>query len=65
MAKNSEIDEIVTFVCAQRGRVRNDRQWRRRLAAFGFAIADTDEGQMIAKLPRNRIVCPLPQEFCA
>ncbi len=65
MSYKSEIDEIVAFVRDQRERVKTHRQWKRRLAAFGFAIVKTDEGPAIAKLPRNRVVCPVPQELVA
>ncbi|GKY86265.1 hypothetical protein [Sinisalibacter aestuarii] len=60
MADNSEVEKIVEFVCDQRRHARSRRQWKRRLAAFGFAIKDTDEGPMIATLPKRKVVCPLP-----
>jgi hypothetical protein len=65
MADNSEIEEIVAFVRDQRARVQTMRQWRRRLAAFGFSIDQTEAGLVIAKLPRHRVVCPVPQELIA
>jgi hypothetical protein len=64
MSYQSEIEEIVSFVRDQRARVKNQRQFRRRLAAFGFAIDQAEEGPVIAKLPRHRVVCALPVDLC-
>lgn len=61
----TEIEKTVALVREQHGRARNSRQWKRRLAAFGFAIEPTDDGLMIAKLPRRTVVCPVPQDLLA
>ena len=61
----SEIDKIVSFVSEQRDRVANQRQFRRRITFFGFIIEDTDDGPMIATLPRRRPICPAPAELLA
>lgn len=63
MTMNPETEQIVEFVREQRTRVKNQRQFRRRIGFFGFSIEDTDDGPMIAKLPRRRVVCPAPPEL--
>lgn len=65
MPMNPEIEEIVDFVRVQRGKVRNQRQFRRRISFFGFSIEETEKGPMIAKLPRRRLVCPVPSDLLA
>ena len=65
MPTNPEVREIVDFVSSQRAYVRNNRQFRRRIRFFGFTVLDTDDGPMIAKLPRKRVVCPLPAHLNA
>lgn len=65
MPSNSEVTRIVDFVRLQHGRTRSKRRFKRRLAAFGFTIENTDKGPMIALLPWHRIVCPLPAEISA
>jgi len=61
----TEIDKIIAFVSDQREHVKTDRQWKRRLANFGFTITDGDAGKMIAVLPKGRPICPLPNGLCA
>jgi hypothetical protein len=63
MSDTSEVQKIVEFVCDQRRHARSRRHWKRRLAAFGFAIKDTDDGPMIATLPKRQVVCALPQQL--
>ena len=65
MSTNPEADRIVDFVRSQRAYVANHRQWRRRISFFGFTVKETDDGPMIAKLPRKHVVCPLPPELMA
>lgn len=60
---DSETQKIIEFVCDQRSRSRSWRHWKRRLAAFGFAITHTDNGPMIATLPKREVVCALPESF--
>lgn len=60
-----EVAKIVEFVAAQRAMVLSMREWKHRLAGFGFAIEDSEDGPVIATLPRRKIVCALPPELCA
>lgn len=61
----TEIQKTVCFVREQHRHARNARHWKRRLAAFGFAIAHTDDGAVITALPKGKVVCPLPTDLCA
>ena len=65
MGTANEIEKIVAFVRDQRRHAATRRQWKRRLAGFGFTIAQTADGPVIATLPRRRPVCPLPPELLA
>lgn len=61
----SEIEKTVAFVREQRRHSRNWRHWKKRLAAFGFAIEKTREGTMIIAMPQRAVVCPLPGDLLA
>jgi hypothetical protein len=65
MPSKSETRKIVAFVREQREHAHSRRHWKRRLAAFGFAIEDTEDGPMISMLPKRRVICPLPQDLHA
>ncbi|RME15251.1 MAG: hypothetical protein D6801_07765 [Alphaproteobacteria bacterium] len=62
MSSRDEKQKIVDFVTEQCARAGAPRRWRRRLAAFGFTIEKTENGPMIALLPKRKIVCPFPTE---
>jgi ribose 5-phosphate isomerase RpiB len=59
----SEIQKTVEFVRDQRHHARNWRDWKRRLAAFGFAIEKTGDGPMIMALPHREVICALPRDL--
>jgi len=61
----NEIDKIVTFISEQHKRSRHQKHFRRRISFFGFSIEDTDDGPMIATLPRRHPVCPAPAKVLA
>ncbi|MCI2399869.1 hypothetical protein [Aliiroseovarius subalbicans] len=64
-AQHNETASILDFVMKQRAHVLSFREWKHRLAGFGFSIDETDKGPVLAKLPSHRMVCALPAEFCA
>ncbi|OIP85905.1 MAG: hypothetical protein AUK37_03665 [Rhodobacterales bacterium CG2_30_65_12] len=61
----TEVQKTIEFVRLQRRHARDWRHWQRRLAAFGFAIAETKAGPMIARLPKGKVVCALPGDLLA
>lgn len=61
----TEVQKTIEFVREQRRHARDWRHWKRRLAAFGFAIADTEAGPVIAMLPKGKVVCALPGDLRA
>lgn len=61
----TETASILDFVIKQRAHVLSFREWKHRLAGFGFSIDQTTQGHMITKLPGHRRVCSLPDAYCA
>ncbi len=57
--------KLVDFVLQERSKVLSMREWKHRLAGYGYAIDDTDHGPVIATLPHHREVCALPAEMSA
>jgi len=63
--RRNEQANILDFVIKQRAHVLSFREWKHRLAGFGFSIDRTEQGHMITMLPGHRRVCRLPDQFCA
>ena len=63
--RRNEQATILDFVIKQRAHVLSFREWKHRLAGFGFSIDQTDAGHVITTLPGHRRVCKLPEQFCA
>ncbi|WP_421701955.1 hypothetical protein [Aliiroseovarius sp.] len=62
--RRTEQANILDFVIKQRAHVLSFREWKHRLAGFGFSIDKTEAGHMITTLPARRRVCKLPEQFC-
>lgn len=56
----AEQRRTIDFVIEQRALARSDRAWRRRLAQFGYAVENVDEGHQVTWLPYRRPVCVVP-----
>ncbi|HHC28949.1 MAG TPA: hypothetical protein ENK80_00040 [Rhodobacterales bacterium] len=56
----SEQEKTVAFAIEQFHIARNWRDWKRRLAAFGFGIEKAAEGAVITALPKRKVICALP-----
>ncbi|KKL86900.1 hypothetical protein LCGC14_1940140, partial [marine sediment metagenome] len=38
----------------------SNREWKHRLAGYGYSVRDTDHGQILETLPHHVEVCVLP-----
>lgn len=61
----TEVQKTIEFVRAQRAHAANRKLWKRRLAKFGFAIENSENGPVIAALPDRAVICPLPLDLQA
>ncbi|MEO0402797.1 MAG: hypothetical protein AAF214_10515, partial [Pseudomonadota bacterium] len=57
--------QVVELVAHERAKSLSSREWKHRLAGFGYSIRDTELGQVIETLPHRVVVCDLPAELCA
>ncbi len=53
--------KLIDFVLREREMALSAREWKHRLAGYGYAIRDTDHGQVVETLPHHVEVAVLPQ----
>ena len=54
---------VIDLVIRERDMSLSLREWNHRLAGYGYAIKDTDQGQVIETLPHRIEVGVLPTEI--
>ena len=47
----------------ERGRALSPREWKHRLAGYGYGVKETQYGTMLTDLIGGRDVCALPSEL--
>jgi len=57
-------DEIMQIVERERAAALSAREWRHRLAGYGYCIRDTEDGKHVLEtLPHRVALCELPDEL--
>ena len=56
---------VMTLVTNERERALSVREWKHRLASYGYSVRDTENGHVLETLPHHVEVCTLPAELCA
>jgi len=54
--------QVIDLVMRERHVALSQREWKHRLAGYGYAIKDTDHGQVVETLPHHVEVAVLPLE---
>ena len=54
--------KIVDLVLREREMALSSREWKHRLAGYGYAIKDTDHGQVVESLSNHTEIAVLPEE---
>ncbi|MFC6636258.1 hypothetical protein GV827_03320 [Sulfitobacter sp. JBTF-M27] len=57
--------QVIELVIRERECSLSTREWKHRLAGYGYAIKDTDHGQVVETLPHHVEVGVLPAEMTA
>jgi hypothetical protein len=57
--------KVVDLVLRERASALSPREWKHRLAGYGYAIKETDHGQVIETLPHHVEVGVLPPALSA
>lgn len=55
--------QIIDLVMRERKVALSNREWKHRLAGFGYGIKETTQGMIIETLPHGVEICPLPAEL--
>ncbi|WP_299026770.1 hypothetical protein [uncultured Sulfitobacter sp.] len=57
-------DEVMQMVARERAVALSAREWKHRLAGYGYSIRDTDDGKHVLEtLPHRVALCELPAEM--
>lgn len=57
-------DEVMQMVTRERRVALSTREWKHRLAGYGYSIRDTTDGKhLLETLPHNVALCELPAEL--
>ena len=51
---------IVEFICQERSKSLSAREWKHRIAGYGYRVRDTARGQVIENITSGRFICDLP-----
>lgn len=51
---------VLALLKSERAKALSPREWKHRLAGYGFAIKHTDRGDVVTALPHGREICALP-----
>lgn len=57
--------EVIDLVMRERETSLSAREWKHRLAGYGYAIKETVEGKLVESLPHRKVICFLPEEAMA
>lgn len=57
-------EEVMQMVTRERETALSAREWKHRLAGYGYSIRDTDDGKHVLEtLPHHIALCELPAEL--
>jgi hypothetical protein len=57
-------DEAIQVAARERASALSDREWKHRLAGYGYSIRATDDGKHVLEtLPHHVALCELPEEM--
>ena len=57
-------DEVMQIVSRERAAALSQREWKHRLAGYGYSIRDTEDGKHVLEtLPHRVALCELPEEM--
>ena len=57
--------QVISLVLRERESSLSSREWKHRLAGYGYAIKDTEHGQVVETLPHRVEVGVLPMQMSA
>lgn len=58
-------EHVIEMLTTERAKALSKREWKHRIAGYGYAIRESDTGDVLETLPHRVEVCTLPAELCA
>ena len=55
--------KVIDLLSAERERALSVREWKHRIAGYGYGIKATDAGPVVTLLPKGTEICVLPDEL--
>lgn len=56
--------QVIDLVTRERENSLSNREWRHRLAGYGYGIRSTETGQFIERLSTRAAICAVPAHLC-
>lgn len=57
--------QIIELVSSERSKALSKREWKHRLASYGYSICETYAGDVLKILPHHVKICTLPDVLSA
>jgi len=57
--------QVLDLITRERSKALSRREWKHRLAGYGYCIKETDIGDVVATLPHQVEICVLPASLTA
>ncbi|WP_415405057.1 hypothetical protein [Tateyamaria sp. SN3-11] len=57
--------QVLDLISRERSKALSRREWKHRLAGYGYGIRETDAGDVVETLPHRVPVCTLPAQLSA
>jgi len=57
--------QVLDLITREREKALSRREWKHRLAGYGYSIRETDAGDMLETLPHRVEICMLPADISA
>jgi hypothetical protein len=57
--------KALQIAVSERSKALSAREWKHRLAGYGYGLRETDEGMVLETLPHHVQICMLPADLSA
>ena len=58
-----EASKVLDILNRERAMALSEREWKHRLAGYGYKIRDTEKGQVVTSAALGHEICPVPQRL--
>ena len=65
MSERFATDDVIELVIRERAVALSEREWKHRIAGYGYYVRKTDAGMVLETLPHHIEICQLPDHFTA